>query len=94
VFGHITPEGVLFFAAAKAGAVGIGLEGGDVLPALDRFAVITQAGAALGFGDQQRQVGLNAAGEAVIQGGVQLIHGRIGLIRQQEGTAEVQRGFG
>jgi hypothetical protein len=109
VFGHITPEGVFFLSATKAEAIGgiggaeavvdrlrgeLGLEGGDVLPALDRFAVVALGCAAFGLGDQQRQMGLDATGEAVIQGGLQVFHGWIGLIRQQEGTAEVDGGFG
>ncbi|MCP9889358.1 hypothetical protein KBY96_15690 [Cyanobium sp. ATX 6A2] len=76
VLGAVAPESVLFGAAAEAGAVdGIGgaelvvdplgclvsQEGGEVLPALDRFAMITGHGAAFGFFDQEREVGLDAA---------------------------------
>jgi len=55
--------------------------------------VVAQGGAALGFGDQQRQMVLDAIGEAVIEGGLQMIHGWIGLICQQKGTAKVDGGL-
>jgi len=41
---------------------GLGELGDDVLPALNRFAVITGSGAVLGFADQQRQVRLETTG--------------------------------
>jgi hypothetical protein len=39
-------------------------------------------------------MGLDAIGEAVIQGGLQVIHGGIGLIRQQKGTGKMDGSFG
>ena len=63
----IPPKGVFFFAAPEAGAIGgvggaelevdglgggLTEQGGDVLPALDGFAVIAAGCAALSFCDQ------------------------------------------
>ena len=48
---------------------GLGELGDDVLPALNRFAVIAGSGAVLGFADQQRQVRLETTGEVMLEGG-------------------------
>jgi hypothetical protein len=109
VFGAVAPEGVFAWGATKAAAVGgigsaelvvdglgsgLGEQGGDVLPALDRFAVIAGSGAVLGFADQQWQVRLETTGKVMVEGGVEVIEGRIGLFSQQEGAAEMQGGLG
>ena len=49
--------------------------------------MITAGCAALGFGDQQWQMGLEATGESVVEGGVQVIQGWIRLIGRQVGWA-------
>ncbi|QVL52585.1 MAG: hypothetical protein KFB97_14525 [Cyanobium sp. M30B3] len=57
-------------------------QGSDVLPALNRFAVVTKGGASLGFFDQQRQMGLDAPGEVMVEGGMEVLNGWFGLIGQ------------
>jgi len=67
VLGAIAPEGVFFLAAPEASAIGgvggtelvvdglgcgLGQQGGDVLPALDRFSVIAMGNSALSLLDQ------------------------------------------
>jgi hypothetical protein len=52
---------------------GVGLEGGDVLPALDGFSVVAAGDAALGLCDQQGQVRLDAFWQTMIQGCMKVI---------------------
>jgi hypothetical protein len=52
------------------------------LPALDGFSVVAAGYAALGLCDQQRQVRLDAPGEAMVKGSMEVLNGWIWLIGQ------------
>jgi hypothetical protein len=56
---------------------------------LDGFAVVAMGGATLGFFDQQWQVRLDAPGGVLVKGCMEVLHGWIGLIGQQEATGKM-----
>jgi hypothetical protein len=86
VLGAIPPEHIFYIRTTKSALIGsiggaemrvnrwrsvFSEQGSNVLPALNRFPVVTKGGASLGFFDQQGQMWLDAPGEAMVKGGME-----------------------